>query len=337
MNKNKTSLFNLHEIHFEENSLLIEFYAGDIFDITSEILLLSAFKGGFNPSPGSTWESLFDRTGISFIEKPIENTVSISENIILLPTPVNKYFSKLITIELSDWNKRTSFTAATLITRYKELGRFLENYPSAHDESISLPLLGTGNQEISLEDSVSELLKTINNLKQTKLKIIRIFARNFESIGVLNKRINKQLYRNEVVQNNLRDAAIEEAKAIAELKLSAYSKSIITDLLSLSAADHSALSIFGLKGRLFAESICDEFIRLYNITTTITTLDFKIKEVTYHLKFERPYVISYLRLLQSYGNQVAHHGNQSLNYQDAAAIIIAIVRIVDFYEMKLNT
>ncbi|MGV8963798.1 MAG: hypothetical protein ACOH2V_10535 [Candidatus Saccharimonadaceae bacterium] len=337
MESNKTTLFNLHELRINDTDLLIEFYAGDIFDIYSNILLLSAFKDGFYPSKGTTWGSLYERTGISFETMLPEDRVQKSENIHFLRTKKNKCFDKLIAFELTDLRRKNGFTRATLLTRYKELADFLENYPSEEDESISLPLLGTGNQGLSLEDSISTLLKTINNLSKTKLKIIRVFARNFESIGALNIKINEQLNRNEVVHNNLLDAAIEEAKDISSKEISLLSKNTILNLLSLSAANHSSLNTFGINGRFFAESICDEFIRIFEIAARTTTLETKIKEITLSKKLERQYVISYLRLLQSYGNQVAHPGNPNLNHQDAAAIIIAIVRIVDFYELKNNT
>ena len=191
----KTSLFNLHQITVNENDLIIEFYAGDIFDIYSSILLLSAFKDCFSPTKGTTWGCLDERTGISFRKMLPESREQISENIHFLHTPKNECFDKLIAFEFTDLKRKNGFTKATLLTRYKELADFLENYPSIDDESISLPLLGTGNQGISLEDSISILLKTINNLSKTKLKIIRVFARDYESIGALNIKINEQLNR----------------------------------------------------------------------------------------------------------------------------------------------
>jgi hypothetical protein len=332
----KTSLFNLHEIKIEDRDLIIEFYAGDIFDIYSGILLLSAFRGGFYPTKGTTWGSLFERTGISFGIKSPGEQERISDNILLFRTTRNECFEKLVAIELTDLIQRNSFTLATLKTRYKELANFLESYPTAADESISVPLLGTGNQGISLEDSISELLKTLNQLKKTKLKIIRVFARNFESIGVLNKKINEILNRNEAIHTSLLDAAIEETRQIAGNQLSTLSANTISNLLTITAAENTSLNICGLNGRIFAETICNEFLVMYNIANITTNLDSKIRELTQAIRQDRPYVLSYLRLLQTYGNQVAHTGNPNLNYQDAAAIIIAIVRIVDFYEFKIK-
>jgi hypothetical protein len=335
MKTDKTTLFNLHEIQINDHSLLIEFYAGDIFDIYSGILLLSAFRDGFYPTQGTTWGSLAERTGISFGIMHPDEKERITDNILLLKTPRNECFAKLVAFELTDLSRRNNFTEATLKTRYRELVNFLESYPSETDESISMPLLGTGNQGISLEDSISELLKTLNQLKKTKLKIIRVFARNFKAIGALNKKINELLNRKEADHTSLLNAAVEEAREIAKNKLSPLSFSTISNILSLAEAEHASLNSFGINGRHFAESICDEFLKIYNLTLETNTLDSKIRELTMPIKNERSYVVSYLRLLQSYGNQAAHPGNPILNHQDAAAIIIAIVRIVDFYEAKI--
>ena len=330
----KTTLFNLHEIKVNGESVIIEFYAGDIFDIYSDILMLSAYKGKFFPVQGTTWGSLQDRTGITVANQSIKE-IRISKNILSFETPINNYFSELNAFELSDLNQRNSFTNATLITRYRELVDFLETHPSDQVESISLPLLGTGNQGISLEESVSELLKTFNLIKRTKLKIIRVFARDFESIGVLNKKINELLSRTEVVHTTLLNAAMNEARKIIRGEISTLSFDTITELISLADSNHASLYSFGIKGRIFAEKVCDEFLQIYGIVLEPSTLHSKISGLSVNLRADRPYIESHLRLLQTYGNQVSHAGNLDLNDQDAASIIISIIRIVDFYEYKL--
>jgi hypothetical protein len=332
----KTTLFNLHEIKIKEGSVLIEFYAGDIFDIYSDILLLSAYKGKFFPKSGTTWGCLFARTGITiegFTSKEIQR---ISKNILSFNINENKHFAQLVAIELSDFNRPGSFTSATLMNRYRELVDFLETHPSEEVESISLPLLGTGNQGLSLEDSVTELLKTFNQLKKTTLKIIRVFAKDFESVGVLNKKINELLNRTEVVHTTLLNAAMNEAKEILKREISMLCFETITDLISLADSNHASLNTFGIKGRIFAERLCDKLIVMYGITQEEpSTLHSKITGLTPMLLNDRPYVLSHLRLLQTYGNQAAHGVGTELNHQDAASIIISMIRLVDFYEYKL--
>ena len=183
----KTALFNLHEISTSNGSVIIEFYAGDIFDVSSDILILSAFKDNFFPKPGTIWGSLFLKTKISFLGDVSSKSQRVSENIVSFNTRENPYFKKLVALELADVNRIKNFTTASFSSRYQELLDFLESYPTVSDESISMPLLGTGNQGISLEDSVIHLLRSLSQLQQTKLKIIRVFAYDFKAIGVLNK------------------------------------------------------------------------------------------------------------------------------------------------------
>ncbi len=330
----KTTLFNLHEIKIDGGNVIIEFYAGDIFDVYSDILLLSAYKGNFFPKTGTTWGCLFARTGITiegFTSKEIQR---ISKNILSFNINENKHFAQLVAIELSKFNNPGSFTTATLMNRYRELVDFLETHPSEEVESISLPLLGTGNQGIPMEDSVAELLKTFNQLKRTKLKIIRVFARDFESIGVLNKKINELLNRTEVVHTTLLNAALNDAKEIINMDVSTLSFNTLTDLLSLADSNNSSLKAFGLAGRIFAEKLCDELLRIYGIVLEPSTLHSKISGLSLYLRKDRPHIESHLRLLQTYGNQVSHAGGAELNHQDAASIVISMLRIADFYEYK---
>jgi hypothetical protein len=331
----KTTLFNLHEIIIDNSDLTIEFYAGDIFDIYSDILVLSAFKGEYSPVAGTTWGSLAERTGINKNSLKPEAQTRISENLVAFATPPNDCFQKLVALEMSNLAKKHSFTMATLKSRYRELAQYLGELTDAEDESVSMPLFGTGNQGLSLDDSVTEMLNTISRLKNTRLKVIRIFANQFETIGMLNQKINGLLNRNMAVPSQLLGAAFEEIQVLGKGQLSPLSHGIIEKLTDLSVAENNSLNSFGIAGRHFAENLSGELLSIFRIEETPGSLHQKIQLLTPVLVTERPYVISYLRLLQNYGNQVAHPGNPNLNHQDAAAIIIAVVRIVDYYEDKL--
>ena len=333
----KTSLFNLHEILIEDKSLIIEFYAGDIFDIYSDIFLLSAFKNDFYPAPNTTWEGLYQRLDLDFTTDALPERKRISENILSFQTPENSYFGKLAAIELSDYTKKSNFTKATLTRRYSELCSFLEKFPAESDESISMILLGTGNQGLSYDDSITEIFKTIYKLKDTKLNTIRVFANNFESIGVINLKINDILKRNALVHTALLDAALEELSEISGTYLSEFSKKYIGIIQGLSNAENSSFDFLGVKGRHFAEKVSGRFLHIYKLFPVDNNLEGKLRVLKDRLWFDRHmYILSYLRLLQSYGNQVSHPDNPALNHQDCAAIIIAFVRIIDFYESKIT-
>ena len=334
----KTTLFNLHEILIEDKSLIIEFYAGDIFDIYSDILLLSAFKNDFYPSPNTAWEGLYQRLDLDFGFGVLPEKERISENILSFHTPENNYFGNLAAIEMSDYTKKSNFTKATLTRRYTELWSFLEKFPAESDESISMILLGTGNQGLSYDESITELFKTIFKLKDTRLNTIRVFANNFESIGVINLKLNEILNRNSFMHTALLEAALEELNEIFKTSLSELSKEYCGEIKTLSELENSSLDTFGWQGRLFAEAVSSKFLDIYKVLPVDDKLESKLKIIFYGLKEDHHlYILSYLRLLQSYGNQSDHINYPKLNHQDVAAIIIAIVRIIDFYEFKIKT
>lgn len=298
--------------------------------------MLSAFKNNFYPSPHTTWKGLYEKLDLDYGFDALMEKERISENILSFHTPENNYFGMLAAIELSDYTKKSNFTKATLTRRYSELCSFLEKFPAESDESIFMILPGTGNQGLSYDDSITEIFKTIYKLKDTRLNTIRVFANNFESIGVINLKINDILNRNVLTHTVLLDAAIEELKEISNTYLSELSKNNIDIFQNLSAAEHSSLDSFGMKGRLFAEEVTTKFLDIYEISSADNKIETKLRELKNCLYIDRHlYVLSYLRLLQSYGNQSDHSDNPKLNYQDVAAIIIAFVRIIDFYESKI--
>jgi hypothetical protein len=332
MNKQHTALFNLQELVLDDHELLLEFYAGDIFDIFSDVLILSAFRGGFIPIEGTTWGSLHQKTGLGFQVADAANQTRFSENIVGFNIPENDFFYRLFALEMVKPGKNNSFTLASLKSCYKELGKFLENYKEDPFETVSLPLMGTGNQSISLADSITELLHILTSLKTTRLRIIRIFANNFRSISSLNLKINELFHRKEPVKSQLLNAALEELNLLETTSLTSLSIQTVQKLISLAGAEHATLNPFGIAGRIYAETLTLELCHRFKTEEIPSTLHLKIAQLTPHLKVVRPYVISYLRLLQNYGNLSAHAGNAGLNHQDAAAIIIAVVRIIDFYE-----
>lgn len=122
----KTTLFNLHEIILDNGDLTIEFYAGNIFDIYSDIVVLSAFKGEYSPVPGTTWGSLAENTGITKDDLKPEAQTRISDNLVTFSTPPNDCFQKLVALEMSNLAKKNSFTRASLKSRYRELAKYLE-------------------------------------------------------------------------------------------------------------------------------------------------------------------------------------------------------------------
>lgn len=154
---------------------------------------------------------------------------------------------------------------------------------------------------------------------------------------LINLKINDILKRNALVHTALLDAALEELSEISGTYLSEFSKKYIGIIQGLSNAENSSFDFLGVKGRHFAEKVSGRFLHIYKLFPVDNNLEGKLRVLKDRLWFDRHmYILSYLRLLQSYGNQVSHPDNPALNHQDCAAIIIAFVRIIDFYESKIT-
>ena len=332
-----TTLFNLQSVNVDGRELLIEFYAGDIFDVYSDILVLSAFKNGFIPVPGTTWGRLNEALGINVFNLPDQDMQRASENVVEFTVKPNRCFSRLVALEMISLVNKRNFTLGTLKSRYRELGAYLSRIDDPAIESLSMPLLGTGNQKISYAHSITELLDMITHLDRTGLKIIRIFANSNQAIGTLNLRINQIYQREEATSSQLLDAATGELKALLNQPLSDLSAQAIGTLISLSRARHTSYDTFGIAGRHYAELVTNELYEFYDLGIRPDTLHLKLTALSPSIRNDSHYVYSYLRLLQNYGNQASHAPNPPIYPQDAAAIVIAVARIINFYESKLDS
>jgi len=332
-----TTLFNLQSVNVDGRELLIEFYAGDIFDVYSDILVLSAFKNGFIPVPGTTWGRLNEALGINVFNLPDQDMQRASENVVEFTVKPNRCFSRLVALEMISLVNKRNFTLGTLKSRYRELGAYLSRIDDPAIESLSMPLLGTGNQKISYAHSITELLDMITHLDRTGLKIIRIFANSNQAIGTLNLRINQIYQREEATSSQLLDAATGELKALLNQPLSDLSAQAIGTLISLSRARHTSHDTFGIAGRHYAELVTNELYEFYDLGIRPGTLHLKLTALSPSIRNDSHYVYSYLRLLQNYGNQASHAPNPPIYPQDAAAIVIAVARIINFYESKLDS
>ena len=332
-----TTLFNLQSVNVDGRELLIEFYAGDIFDVYSDILVLSAFKNGFIPVPGTTWGRLNEALGIHVFNLPDQDMQRASENVVEFTVKPNRCFSRLVALEMISLVNKRNFTLGTLKSRYRELGAYLSRIDDPAIESLSMPLLGTGNQKISYAHSITELLDMITHLDRTGLKIIRIFANSNQAIGTLNLRINQIYQREEATSSQLLDAATGELKALLNQPLSDLSAQAIGTLISLSRARHTSYDTFGIAGRHYAELVTNELYELYDLGIRPDTLHLKLTALSPSIRNDSHYVYSYLRLLQNYGNQAAHAPNPPIHPQDAAAIVIAVARIINFYESNIDS
>lgn len=321
----KPHLFNIVPPVEGGAGLTVHFYAGDILSIPTDILVVSAFKGGYQPVRGTLFGALRERFGFLAIDHPVER---ISQHLVAVkPLQSGLPFRKLLIVEMdhglqTDWN--------IMQATFHDLNHHLRHAIDSDDQSISFPLLGTGNQQLPKERSAIEILKLKSVLSDTALRQMKIFAYDFEAIALLNTNIETFLRRPEPARSSdpLLQVVVEELKACsAKGQLPDFQD--MQEFLQLIQTAFPSFHAVAAKGRNIAECFTSLLIQRHGIIVEQPqTLENRLKALKEVFRTSYPsYVQSYLRLLQSCGNVVNHPSPYRLESQDIAALALAVISL----------
>lgn len=322
---NETHLFNIVN-PYPDNEYSIRFWAGDILNISSDILVVSAFKGSYIPSPGTIFEALYET--FDFVIDP-NKLEAISRNVKRYNTETLKIpFKNIVIIEMIG---TSSLTGRALITTI--FNEILQNATVIVGtcSSISFPLIGTGSQGLPTETIAIELLQIAKKFSLTQLKEFNIFAYDLKAVSNINLNINNflKIESQNLIDNNLFSALVLEFDNLEYSNINAEVKNTIIQFVNLINTPNINLVSIAITGR----KVCEQLLMQVTIDLNIKvepyfTLNNAIHSISPNLLTnKKPYILSYLRLLQSCGNVAAHSVNSNLAVHDVVAISISIIRI----------
>jgi hypothetical protein len=160
-------LINLHEIKAYNNHRYFKLMQGDVtqIDFPVDMLCLSAYKGDYEPVPGTTIGALYKNLGINLMDLAKKPKLDLrkSEETFITDRTNHKLIERILCLEMVGASHRdldTTFNAL-LSSLYKaELHRI-------HTRSVVMVLFGTGNQKLEAEAVMKVLIKKIEYLLQT--------------------------------------------------------------------------------------------------------------------------------------------------------------------------
>jgi hypothetical protein len=327
VNNSQSYLFNIVNLDENEPEYSIRFYAGDILSVPADILFVSAYKGCYYPLEGTILGCLFRKYGINLENEKLSE---ISENLKLYNIKTNNIpFKKIVLVEMIGYHTYDRRNLILLI--FDEVKRNISKIIDKSNVSISIPLIGTGVQGLAKEIVAVELLKLAKSFVNTAIREMNIFAYDFESISLLNININQFLNRNSIdaINIELLSAIIEELKIIASGNNSKGLGLEVQRFLQLLTAPKISLESIATFGRKLCELFVDILLNENGLNIVENAkLEDRIKTITpILLKSKTPFLLSYLRLLQSCGNVAAHNINTNLSLHDIVAISISVIRI----------
>ena len=190
------------EIETRSGFRSFELHCGDITKLpfNVDVLVISAFKNDYSPIPNTIIGSLYNRGVDAYIE--FENRLydfQDSLGIWLSREIKNKSFKYILCIEMVGSDFELEDIIKNLFTFFSIL-----EYRRLQVRSIALPLMGTGNQGISLSEIIKPLLE--NSLEFLK------HSRFLEKIVFINKNKEKALELNEAMDIVLKREKIKIPK-----------------------------------------------------------------------------------------------------------------------------
>jgi hypothetical protein len=245
-------LFNLREIPRDAaTALQLEFYAGDVLATQSEVLLTSAFASSYVPTPGSVFGAIADRYGIRFGNEPPPGSRRLPGGLLHFSDVSCPSFQSLWVIEMKKGG--SAFSLRDLRQVFRSIGH---NVPEILGpfSTVTLPLLGTGYQQIEPRDVVRELLSALPRwAEHPQLRTVRVFTLQLEHVAILNRALDDREFANR--ESSILSAASEELGRRLDEDGSETARILLKELLQIAtASDPSARSI-ALQGRRIAETV----------------------------------------------------------------------------------
>ncbi len=316
--------------------LRVECYAGDILAKHSDALIVSAFQGDFLPIPSSILGAIHRRFDISFGTGLPAGVESVHPNLHRFPAPACDAFSSLWVLEISPFESSPEFDLTPLLSVLRTHIRDITRHGA---RSVALPLLGTGFQGLDIKDVTIETLKLIRawSLSEPELRVVRVFAYDFEKIAVLNRIIGDFF---NVPRESSVSALLAAASAELKQKIPLFSNERVreglTEIWQLAAAADAHADSIATRGRVFAETCCKMlFSRYLPNQICPDSLGPMLFDLQPFLKAKQNWILAYLRLLQFCGNMGAHDTVARVTLTDASAVIVSVIRVAEFTSQEL--
>jgi hypothetical protein len=312
-------LFHLREIPRDDGiSVELELYAGDVLALPSEVLLLSAFAGSYEPTRGTVFGAIADRFGISFEAGPPPGLTRHPGGLLHFPGVSCEAFDSLWVLEMKQPGE--AFSREDLRRALDAIGRALPDMLS-EASSLTLPLLGTGQQQIDPTRVARELLSALPRwASNPRLRTVRVVTHNLEHVAILNRALDDRDF-------GVASSALTIACRGLWLRLEreAWSEPVraaLKDLLQIASVGEPSLPSIALEGRRVAETVLREMAReeVGELTAFAAQRDDSRER---HAELVAPH----LQLLLEYGRSAA--AGERVGENDAVMVVYAAMRAAE--------
>lgn len=335
------ALINVHEIQTVWGSKIIELHQGDITkpEIPQECLLVSAFSGKYKPIKNTILGALHEQFQINLEELLLDAEIDIR-------SPFHTWISKELNIEGFHYKRiacmemvGTSLPIENMFTNMFSMLMLCEAQ-KIKISSIAMPLLGTGNQGLKPEDVLPFLLEKTNMALKNVSGLNRVvfIERSEAKSEMLDKKMNKFLKRDKsllkkIPENDISKTVIAEMKSnLLKIQNHLMDSETLDELIHCLDSENARILELGILGRRLLERLIIEILGVKKLTNDLLTSIDRLSE-----KKIAPWMTSYMHIVRTFGNHVAHDQAQSkklpaqLSDQDLTNYLFCLNRVLDFW------
>jgi O-acetyl-ADP-ribose deacetylase (regulator of RNase III) len=334
-------LLNIVELQKPDGYCSVEIYNGDITKLETpvDLLVVSAFRNSFVPTPGTVIGALYRNLSIDIERLFIQEKLNLREglNCWITDKADSDLYKRIMIVEmLPGWDNdiniddifRNMFIAISVMA---QMGYEIK--------TVALPSLGTGNQMLDFTETINSLLTRLDKHIQNNLGVERIMFVEYDKeksrklSDALDKTLNRVSFKlpvDEMIEN-LKDDIL---KSIHKNASDDFLNTETFTYLKRTFENSSARSVeYGLACRRLAEKmISDMYFR--DSTSKLTFLQ-KIRKIAKNNVAQ--WIVTYLHLIRVFGNEAAHEigGNdikpRSIAVRDITLLLFSTQRVVEFW------
>jgi hypothetical protein len=300
-----------------------------------DLLVVSTFPRDYQPTPTSLVGALDNYLDFSLLEHSKAPFLDFRDSLSIWFTHQveNLFFERVLCTELRDENFQLSEVFENLFA-----GIALLEAKGIPIKSVVMPMLGTGDTKIPMEEIAQNLLPACKKalLNSPSLSSITFVARTEKKALEIDKAINEVLGRKELKfpRNEVMESLRNEILTLASQAAQSHPKTeLFSEIINVFRRDDLRSFEAGVLARRLVEFVVDDVIRKDGGTPGI---DLYKKIETLHNRKVSMWMSSYMHLLRIFGNESVHEHNddklpRELTENDFIISLFCLNRVLRFW------
>jgi len=341
-------LVNIANIPTPHGWRSIELREGDITrpDVTSapDVLVVSSFKGRYEPVPKTVIGSLYEQLGLSvkdLAEKPVFQ-VGARDAWMSGPLSSELPFQRLACVEMLDLRSVAEDSEETIKRAVRSLFGLLAvaEINEVSIKRIAMPILGTGNQGLKIEhvmpwmiETISKLLGNLSSVQTVQLYVLREGAYAAKILNTLLEREQSASVGVSAEGEEIAGRVCAKLEVLLNRSASkAQDNAAAFELYALLKRDAGSFVTLAALSRRLVEALVQRVAAEKGARAEAELIK-KIEGLASH--GVAPWMLSYMHTLRVFGNEAVHEKHQerhpkAVNQWDLMLLLLCLDRVLEW-------